>query len=209
MTGEEIRELRRSCNMKQVPFGRLVMNLDGTDNAVQKVVSKIETGERKISAKELTAVLQYCKTQDRIELLKVGIPHVSSQPVPVISWVYAGTFAEPVDHWPVGISGEGEPVFSHHKVGIHAFGLRVKGDSMAPRYLPGDVIIVDPEIRCDNGSACVVWINGEVSLKIFFEGENEIRLVPMNETHEIRVIPKNRKVDFRVIGKVVDMVPKL
>ncbi len=143
-----------------------------------------------------------------IDVLDVPDRHYQ-RPIPVISWIHAGAFAEPADQWPPGVSGEEEPVFSYKNVCPHAFGLRVEGDSMAPRFLPGDIIIVDPEIRCDNGAACVVWINGEVSLKLFFEDEREIRLVPLNEKHDIRVIPKDRKVDFKVIGKVVDLVAKL
>ena len=137
----------------------------------------------------------------------MNVPEKQNRLIPIISWVHAGAFAEPIDQWPAGVSGEGDPVPSYITVGPHAFGLKIQGDSMAPRYLPGDTIIVDPEIRCDNGSPCVVWVNGEVSLKFFHEDEKEIRLVPMNEAYEIRVIPKGRKVDFRVIGKVVELIP--
>jgi len=171
-------------------------------------VNSLKSGIRGIGTKS-TEKLAKALGVEVIELYKTGIPDVFSRPIPVISWVHAGAFSEPADLWPVGISGEGESVFSRRKVGPHAFGLRIEGDSMAPRYLPGDIVIIDPERRCDNGSACVVWINGDVSLKLFYEDENEVRLVPLNETHEISTIPKGRKVDFRVIGKVVDMIPRL
>jgi len=125
------------------------------------------------------------------------------RPIPVISWVHAGAFAEPTDSWPPGVSGIEEPVFTSVKTGPNAFGLRVEGDNMTPTLIPGDVAIVDPAIRCDNGIICVVWVNGEVSIKRLYDDEKEIRLVPDNPKEKLTVIPKDRPIDFRVIGKVV------
>jgi len=141
--------------------------------------------------------------------LGLDAPVRRPRPIPVISWVQAGAFAEACDHWPPGVSGECDPVHSVKSLGPHVFALRVEGDSMMPRFMPGDIIVVDPEVKCDNGTACVTWINGEVSLKLFYDGEKEIRLVPMNDRHETRVIPKDSRVDFKIIGKVVDIIAKI
>lgn len=130
-------------------------------------------------------------------------------PIPVISWVHAGAFHECIDSWPVGVSGEGEPVFSKKNVSPNAFGLRVTGDSMSPRYLDGDIIIIDPSLSHENGEPCVVWLNGEVVFRMIKETDLEIELVPMNDKYPNTVIKKGGRVDFRVIGKVVDMIPKL
>jgi len=140
---------------------------------------------------------------------KMVTPNRRNKPIPVISWVHAGMFAESSDIWPTGVSGEAEPVYSYVHTSPNAFALRIEGDSMMPRFMPGDIAIVDPLVHCDNGCACVVWLNGEVSLKIFKETEDEIRLCPLNDRYEQRVIRKDSKVDFRVIGKVVDIKVKL
>lgn len=153
-----------------------------------------------ISADNLYAVLK---------ALGLDAPVRRQEPIPVISWIKAGYFADSSDNWPVGISGEADPVFSYRKVGPYAFALRVEGDSMAPRYLSGDIIIVDPELRCDNGTPCVVSLNGEVSFKLFYETETEIRLQPINDRYPETIIKKGSQVDFKVIGKVVDMIPKI
>jgi len=139
----------------------------------------------------------------------IDIPSRRSAPIAVISWVHAGMFAEPIDRWPDTITGEGEYMFSCCKVGTHAFGLKIVGDSMSPRYLPGDTIIVDPEVRCDNGCPCIVCVNGEVSFKVIHETEEEIRLHPLNNRYPDTIINKDSQADFRIIGKVVDMIPKL
>jgi len=136
------------------------------------------------------------------------IPTTHNKPIPVISWVNAGIYAEPADAWPVGISEVADPVYSHHKTGPSTFGLIIEGESMLPRFMPGDIAIVDPSIRCDNGSPCVVWVNGEVSIKLFWDKEDEILLKPMNDKYPETVIRKDSKVDFRIIGKVVDISVK-
>lgn len=157
------------------------------------------------SLKKLSAALGV----NEIQLLYMDPPARLPRPIPVISWVNAGAFADSPDNWPAGVSGEGDPVFSFRKLGPHAFGLRVEGDSMAPRYLPGDTLIIDPEVRCDNGSPCVVCLNGEVTFKLFWESETEIRLQPLNDRYPDTIIRKDSRAEFRVIGKVVDMVPLL
>lgn len=76
---------------------------------------------------------------------------------------------------------------------------------MLPRFMPGDIAIVDPAVRCDNGSACVVSVNGEVQLRFFWEKETEIILKSMNDKYPEITIKKDSKVDFKVIGKVIDI----
>lgn len=104
-----------------------------------------------------------------------------------------------------GFSGEGEPVYSTVKTGPNAFGLVVKGDSMFPLFLEGDIVIVDPAAHCDSGCVCVVRLNDDVSLKMFHETETEIILKPLNiDKHPAVIVTKGSKVDFKIIGKVVD-----
>ena len=40
------------------------------------------------------------------------------------------------------------------------FGLKIKGNSMEPDYLDGDVIIFQKQDDCENGDDCVVMVNG-------------------------------------------------
>ena len=45
------------------------------------------------------------------------------------------------------------------KGGKQYFGLKIKGDSMEPDYLDGDVIIFQKQDDCENGDDCVVMVN--------------------------------------------------
>jgi len=145
----------------------------------------------------------------KIETIGLTPPVRLPRPIPVISWVQAGLFVEAIDLYSAGVSGEREPVHSTKAVGLHAFALRVEGDSMAPRYLPGDIIVVDPGIMCDNNAPCVVVLNGEATFKLFKESDDAVILHPMNNKYPEIVIRKDSQVDFRVVGKVVDLIPKM
>jgi SOS-response transcriptional repressor LexA len=73
--------------------------------------------------------------------------------------------------------------------------------------MPGDKIIVDPEIGCENGDLCVVKYTDEVTFKrVKFENGNII-LRPLNPKFPDITIRRDSEVDFQVIGRVVDMVP--
>lgn len=196
--------VEKILNEKKWTLVDLAKAMDVTPQAVNSLKSGLR-GIGQKSLKKLAAALDV----EEIRLLAVSIPEVHDKPIPVISWVHAGLFAECVDAWPVGVSGEGEPVYSRKKTSPYAFALRIEGDSMEPRYMDGDIIVVDPALSCDSGCPCVVWLNGEVSFKIFRETADEIRLCSLNDKYGDIVIRKGGKADFKVIGKVVDMIPKL
>ncbi len=45
------------------------------------------------------------------------------------------------------------------KGGKQYFGLKVKGDSMSPEYLDGDILILQKQDDCESGNDCVVMVN--------------------------------------------------
>ncbi len=94
-------------------------------------------------------------------------------------------------------------------MGSGRFALRIQGDSMYPRYMPGDIIIVDPDVQCETGDHCIVCLNGQVTFRQIEETEDKITLVPLNKDYKERVVSKNRKTDVLILGKVVDMRPEL
>ena len=71
------------------------------------------------------------------------------------------------------------------KGGKQYFGLKIKGDSMEPDYLDGDVIIFEKVDDCENGDDCVVMCNGnEGTFKRVRKNENGITLQPLNPKYE-------------------------
>lgn len=69
--------------------------------------------------------------------------------------------------------------------GKEFFGLKIKGDSMEPDYLDGDIIILQKQDDCESGDDCVVMVNGnEGTFKRVFKNENGIILQPLNNKYQ-------------------------
>ena len=93
------------------------------------------------------------------------------------------------------------------------FGLRVRGDSMYPRYLDGDTVILQKETTCESGDDCAVLVNGsEATLKqVMIKGDGSLELRPTNPAYpphtyspaEIESIP------VQIIGVVVELRRKI
>lgn len=93
------------------------------------------------------------------------------------------------------------------------FGLQVKGDSMWPDYLPGDVVIVRKTPCCDSGDVCVVMVNGDdATLKQVKLGENgELTTIPKNQQYNPRTYSPQEVADLPVsiAGVVVELRRKI
>lgn len=66
--------------------------------------------------------------------------------------------------------------------GYDHFALRVKGDSMYPKYLEGDTIIIEVRHDCESGEDAVVYVNGyDATLKTVIKNDDgTITLRPRN-----------------------------
>ncbi len=88
--------------------------------------------------------------------------------------------------FPVG-AGWDEVAFPH--IGsAHAYALEIAGDSMAPVYRDGDIVIVDPEAAVRRGDRVVVkTLEGEVLAKeLKRQTAKTIELKSLNPEHEDR-----------------------
>ncbi|WP_288094405.1 S24 family peptidase [Thiomonas sp.] len=82
------------------------------------------------------------------------VPIFAMRPVPVVGWVKGGSdgyFDEM--QYPAGYGEE----FIYHPIrDVDAYAVRVKGDSMQPRYRSGEFIIVEPSAEAQPGDDVVV-----------------------------------------------------
>ncbi|NLK71696.1 MAG: helix-turn-helix domain-containing protein [Clostridiales bacterium] len=115
--------------------------------------------------------------------------------IPVLGYVPAGIPIEAIED---EIDWEEIPE-SWTADGSRYFGLRVKGDSMYPKYLDGDTVIVEIQSYCNSGQDCVVYTNGfDATLKNVKLGDDgSISLIPYNTSYppvtysrqEVRELP--------------------
>lgn len=89
------------------------------------------------------------------------------------------------------------------------FGLKVKGHSMEPRILEGDVVIVKRQADVESGKVAVVLINGnEATLKRVKKQENGITLIANNiSVYEPHFYTNDEieKLPVQILGEVVEL----
>ena len=87
------------------------------------------------------------------------------------------------------------------------FALKVRGDSMSPRMLEGDIVIVRKQSDCDNGDIAIVLVNGyDATIKKIKKSENGIALIPLNTAYD-PLFYTNEEILLKpvtIIGKVVE-----
>jgi DNA polymerase V len=83
--------------------------------------------------------------------------------------------------------------------------LKVTGESMpGAGIFPNDILVVDRSIRPEKGDIVVAALNGEFTVKRFFQQHGSIILHPENpDFKDIRVSPEE---DFTVFGVVTSVV---
>lgn len=94
------------------------------------------------------------------------------------------------------------------KGGKQYFGLKIKGNSMAPEYLDGDTIILEKVDDCESGQDCVVMVNGnDGTFKRVFKNETGIILQPLNPEFQPLIYTNDqiKTLPVIVIGKVVEL----
>lgn len=93
------------------------------------------------------------------------------------------------------------------------FGLRVRGDSMYPRYLDGDTVILQKETTCESGDDCAVLVNGsEATLKqVMIKGDGSLELRPTNPAYPPRTYSpaEIESIPVQIIGVVVELRRKI
>ncbi|GAB2798930.1 LexA family transcriptional repressor [Halomonas shantousis] len=126
---------------------------------------------------------------------------LSFRHVPEISWVAAGCWTD-VDecnvnltdapYWPCPVS-----------CSENTFALRVEGDSMAPTFMPGTLIFVDPEVMPISGKKVVAIMTdtNQATFKQYIEDGGQKMLKALNPNWPQQYVPING--NCRIVGTVI------
>ena len=98
--------------------------------------------------------------------------------------------------------------------GKEYFALAVKGDSMWPDYLPGDVVIVRKQPICNSGDDCIVYVNGyDATLKQvkLNDEDHSLTLMPRNQSYPPRTYTQEeiQALPVTIAGVVVELRRKI
>lgn len=129
--------------------------------------------------------------------------------VPVLGVIQAGV---PMDAIEDILDWEEVPA-SWGSGGREYFGLRVKGDSMYPKYLEGDTVILRKDHACDSGDDCAVLVNGDAATlkQVILREDGAVELRPVNPTYPPRTYSpaEIEAMPVQVIGVVVELRRKI
>lgn len=184
--GEYLKKIRKSKDLS-------LRQVDYKSDVSFSHLSMIENGSRKpspLTLKELAKIynLDYIDLYEKagyLDLAEKERLETKSSPSSAVVFVY-GTI-------PAGIPMECiEDIIDTEEIpadmlrgGKQYFGLKIKGDSMEPDYLDGDVIIFQKQDDCESGDDCVVMVNGNSgTFKRVFKNENGIILQPLNNKYQ-------------------------
>lgn len=203
-----IKELRLSKSLNQEQLADRI-------GLTKQAISQYETGSRKPSFEVLEALCDffnvssdYLLGKDNVTLRFVGREEINRLDapcgirIPVLGSVAAGVPIEAIEDivdW--------EDISASMAASGKYFGLRVKGDSMQPRIIEGDVVIVKCQPDADSGDVVIVQINGhEATCKRLVKHVGGISLISFNPAYEPMNYSNEEIENYPVvvIGKVVE-----
>lgn len=123
--------------------------------------------------------------------------------VPIISWVQAGYASEVIDLFEPGDADDWARPTCHTKP--HTYALRVQGDSMAPDFKQGMILIVEPEMDYCSGDY-VIAKNGEdeATFKQYVKDGGKEYLKPVNPQYPVQELGS-----YKIIGVVREVIRQL
>lgn len=194
---ENIRKRREELRMTQ---GDLAAK---TGYADKTMISKIEKGVIDLPQSKIYLFAQALNTTPRALM---GWTSENTQPhstrIPVLGRVAAGIPIDAIEDvldW--------EEITPSMAMTGKFFGLKIKGDSMQPRMVEGDVVIVRCQPDAESGDIVIVQVNGDTATcKRLSKHESGISLISFNPSYPPMVYTNEQieQLPVTIIGKVVE-----
>lgn len=198
---ENIKKYRLSLGLTQTELAERVGYTD------RSMIAKIETGKIDLSRNK---VYDFAEALHTTPIVLMGLDEelkkekqTKSVKIPVIGKVPAGLPAEAF-----------EDIIDYEEIpesmarGGEYFGLSIKGDSMYPRILEGDVVIVKKQSTADSGDIVIALVNGdEGTCKQLYKYKDHIELKAFNPMYKPLVYSNEdiTSLPVSIIGKVVEL----
>lgn len=131
-----------------------------------------------------------------------------NRPIVVIDYVQAGNWTIVSD--PISEGDGFETLWTHLDLSSRSFAVYVRGESNAPEYREGDIVIIDPEIAPLPGDMIVAKLDGQdtATFKKYrprgadANGQPVIELVPLNDDYPTLIIDAAHP--GRIVGTMVE-----
>lgn len=198
---ENIKKYRLSLGLTQTELAERVGYTD------RSMIAKIESGKIDLSRNK---VYDFAEALHTTPIVLMGLDEelkkekqTKSVKIPVLGKVPAGLPAEAV-----------EDIIDYEEIpesmarGGEYFGLSIKGDSMYPRILEGDVVIVRKQSTADSGDIVIALVNGdEGTCKQLYKYKDHIELKAFNPMYKPLVYSNEdiSSLPVFIVGKVVEL----
>lgn len=165
-------------------------------------MDKVDALARYFNIKRSDLIEERKKRSSNVELIHMG----QTVRIPVYGRIPAGVPLEAIEDIEDYID-----VDARIADGKELLALKVIGNSMYPKYLDGDYVLIQRQPDCESGQDCAVRVNGcDVTLKRVIKQTDGIMLQPINPEYE----PK--KYDYTdefnpvyIIGVVIELRRKI
>lgn len=197
-----LKELRKGKGLTQVELAKQI-------GIGQSGYSDWERGITRIDSESLAKLSALFSVSVGYILGEDENERESFRRVPVLGSVPAGI---PIDAIEDIIDWEDLPesMFTGDK---EYFALEVKGDSMWPDYLPGDIVIVQRQPCCESGDVCVVYVNGYAATlkQVKVDEDGSVSLIPQNPEYPPRTYSPDevQSLPVTICGVVVELRRKI
>lgn len=199
--GKRLRMLREDLGLKQESLADLL-------NVNRASISLYESNKRKPSQKILMKYSEIFDVSTDYILgnsrnLKKGEDYAT---INVYGSIPAGIPIEAIED----ITDTEDISFKDFDKNKTYIGLKVEGDSMYPKYLQGDTIILELIPDCESGTDAAVYVNGyEATLKTVIKNENgTITLMPINTSYPPKTYGKDDE-PIKILGIVKEIRRKI
>jgi SOS-response transcriptional repressor LexA len=203
--GNRIRALRQDRKLTQGQLGKAIGVSDVTVGYWERDLN-VPGGKSLSKLSEFLGVSDTYLLYGKEDESNIAPAPIGALKVPVISYVQAGAWSAECDAR--NLEGNIDYVLSTGNFSQGTFALKIKGKSMEPEFVEGDLILVDPELSPHPGDY-VVAKNGEdeATFKkyrargISEDGNEVFELVPLNDDYAVRSSAKEK---FNIIGVLVE-----
>lgn len=198
MFAERLKQLRKENGISQQKLADLL-------GLGQSTIAMWEKGKNSPEYESLLKIAKIFGTS--IDYLTGQKAQKASHRIPVLGYVRAGVPTEAV-----------EEILDYEDVTVpesdtgNYFALRIKGDSMAPRMMEGDTVIVKKQSDCVSGDICVALVgSGDATVKKVIKKDTGIILMPLNACYEPLIFSMEEIESYPVtiIGKVTELRAKI
>ena len=201
--GERIKEARKSAGLTQLELAKKTELSRSYIGDIEK-----DRYNPSVSTLQLIATATNTPLEDLLPSTKTVSPAGRGVRIPVLGRVVAGIPIEAVEE-----ILDYEEITPELAATGEFFALKIRGHSMEPRMMEGDVVIVRRQDDAESGDVAIVLVNGnEATVKRVKKQEDGITLIATNTSVYEPHYYSNKEIEelpVRILGRVVELRGKM